>query len=310
MNKRHKILMTAWTAALLVAAVLFWDRLFPRGTVPVGPGKADNVSVAADTAPAQAGRGPSAPSQAQLQQALKARNPGYNGRGQFAEQGGKIVLIDLSGAGLTDLTPLKGLSLEALDISRNPVSDLSPLKGMPLRKLGLEGTKVVDLAPLGGMPLTDLYMNNTPVRDLSPLKGLPLKMLNLFETGVEDLSPLAGMALEFLWLNGTRVKDISPLKGCPLVSLTLERTPVADLSPLAGSKLERLHIGQSAVTDLTPIKGLPLTRLIFTPKQIKQGMEIARGTPSIREVGTTLDGKMQPEQFWALFDQGKLVPSP
>jgi internalin A len=303
-SRRHWIFIAAWAVVLATAAVLFWDRLFPGSTAAPSRNTPSGTPAQRGTASTEVSVSP----RASLHKAIIAKNPGYTGNGEFAEKDGKINIVVLSKAGVTDLTPLHGLALYALDISGNPVSDLTPIGGMPLHKLGLEGTKVTDLGPVRDMPLSDLYLNGTPVCDLSPLKGVPLNILNLLGTAVEDLSPLEGMPLKSLWLNGTRVKDLSPLRGCPLVSVTLEGTPVTDLSPLAGGRLERLHIGQSAVTDLTPIKGLPLTRLIFTPGRIKQGMEVARNMQSIREIGTTLDGRMPPEKFWPLCDQGKLEP--
>ena len=98
--------------------------------------------------------------------------------------------------------------------------------------------------------------------------------------------------------------------GGTIVIADFSKTGLVDLSPLANGKLERLHIGQSAVTDLSPIQGLTLTRLIFTPERITHGMEVARNMASIREIGTTLDGRMSPLQFWPLYDQGKLAKAP
>lgn len=310
-KQRHWFIMSVWAVALIAAVVLFKDQLLPApGAAPdrnTSPGQsAEMASSAGPVAGPEASGSP----QERLHKAMLARNPRYNGNAKFLEEGGRIVVADLSATGIVDVSPVSQLPLNALDLKDNPVSDLAPLRSMALNKLALENTKVTDLAPLKGMPLAELYLNNTPVRDISPLKGLPLKMLNLYGTSVEDITPLEGMPLESLWLNGTRVKDISPLHGCPLVSLTLERTPVADLSPLAGGKLERLHISQSAVTDLTPIKALRLTRLIFTPGRIKQGMEVVRNMQSIHEIGTTLDGRMPPERFWNLYDQGNVAEAP
>jgi Leucine-rich repeat (LRR) protein len=105
-----------------------------------------------------------------------------------------------------------------------------------------------------------------------------------------------------LWLTGTPVENIAPLKAVPLVSLTLHKTRVVDLSPLSGTALQRLHIGETPVSDLTPLKGLNLTRLVFTPANIKTGLEVAKGLP-LQEIGTQFDenGKdlMPPQAFWA-----------
>jgi serine/threonine protein kinase len=52
----------------------------------------------------------------------------------------KLQIVGCRGSGpdkgrLSDLAPLKGLSLESLDCKCNPVSDLSPLRHMPLKEL-------------------------------------------------------------------------------------------------------------------------------------------------------------------------------
>jgi Leucine-rich repeat (LRR) protein len=136
---------------------------------------------------------------------------------------------------------------------------------------------------------------------------MPLTELMLVGTKVENLGPLHGLPLQFLWANETLINDISPLSGCPLVSLTLHRTKVADLTPLANMvSLKRLHIGETAVSDLTPLKDLALERLIFNPKNIKNGLEIIRNMPTLTEFGITLEALMPPTEFWAMVDQGKV----
>jgi len=237
--------------------------------------------------------------------ALKSKNPDYNGKALFQIRAGQVVAMQLTGTGITELSPLKWMGLQGLDLRGLPISDLEQLKGLPLKELYLEGTKVEDLAPLQGMKLFRLYLKNMHVRDLAPLRGMPLMTLNLYGTEVRDLSPLRGMPLQYLWLNMTSVSDISPISGSPLLSLTLHKTGVGDLSPLAGSNLQRLHIGETPVTDLTPIRGLALTRLVFTPGRITKGIEIARNMTSIREIGPTFENRMDPSQFWSLYDQGK-----
>lgn len=113
-----------------------------------------------------------------------------------------------------------------------------------------------------------------------------------------------------LWLNETPVADISSLADSPLMSLTLEGTSVSDLRPLSGvSSLRRLHIGRTKVRDLTPLKRLQLTRLVFSPKNIRVGLETVRNMKTLTEVGTTLDSRMPPQQFWKLYDQENLEKS-
>jgi hypothetical protein len=70
--------------------------------------------------------------------------------------------------------------------------------------------------------------------------------------------------------------------------------------------LRRLHIAESPVSDLTPLAGLALTRLIFSPAKIIAGMETVRKMKSLAELGTTLESRMPPAQFWRLYDQQQL----
>jgi Leucine-rich repeat (LRR) protein len=126
--------------------------------------------------------------------------------------------------------------------------------------------------------------------------------VNIVDTKVSDLAPLSKSPIQMLWLTGTPVESIAPLKGVPLVSLTLHNTRVIDLSPLSGSALQRLHIGETSVTDLTPLKGMSLTRLVFSPVNIKTGLDVARSLP-LQEIGTKFDEEskdlMPPAAFWA-----------
>ena len=71
------------------------------------------------------------------------------------------------------------------------------------------------------------------------------------------------------------------------------------------TSLKRLHIGQTPVSDLTPLRHLKLERLVFTPGNIKKGMDDARNMKTLTEIGTTLDILMPANEFWSRFDQRK-----
>jgi len=242
----------------------------------------------------------------ELHEALYAKNPGYNGGGQFKIESGLVLVAALPGCNLSDISPLAGMPLLQLDLQNNPVRDLSPLKGAPLIGLYLDGTQVDDLSPLADAELEELYLNGARgVSSIAALKGQPLKVLNLFQTSVHDLSPLRGAPLESLWLNETPVADISPLAGAPLVTITLHRTQVSDLSPLAKCPtVQRIHAGETPVTDLSPLKDLNLTRLIFPPNSVKKGLDEIRKMQTLSELGVTLEQKMWPSDFWQAFDAG------
>jgi len=278
----------------LLAVALPWGHV-PEASGSPQPAKGSSLSVE------QVAKDPGL-----LHQLLKARNPGYNGQAQFAQDHALGLAGDFSECRVSDLSPLAGIPFNALDLRGQPISDLKPLKGMPLRLLGIENTQVSDLTPLMGMRLKKLYLNNTPVVDLKPLAGMPLIELMLVGTHVKDLTPLKGSPVKTLWLNNVPVKDISPLAGCRMVSLTLEGSQVADLKPLAKmTSLKRLHIGGTPVSDLTPLKDLKLERLVFTPGTITKGLDVARNMKSLAEVGTTLEVLMSPTEFWSRYDWKK-----
>lgn len=238
---------------------------------------------------------------------LRSKNPEYKNQGRFALDSVIGLVGDLSASGVHDLSPLEGIPFRALDLKGTRVSDLAPLKGMPLILLGLENTDVTDLSPLVGMKIRKLYLSNTPVSDLRALSAMPLEELMLVETGVKDLRPLRRTPIQTLWLNGAPVSDISPLAHSPLISLTLEGTGVSDLRPLAKiPSLQRLHVGRTDVRDLTPLRGLKLNRLIFSPAKIASGLELVREMKTLTEIGTTLENRMPPKQFWQLYDQGRI----
>lgn len=245
-----------------------------------------------------------------VQQALAAKNPGLKSEAVlFQPRDGRVVIAELQGAGISDLSPLAGLPLEVLGLADNPVHDLKPLRGMPLKELVLERTQVLNLQPLEGMPLVNLWLNQSPVADLRPLAGAPLVQLSLLGTKVRDLTPLQGMPLESVWLNETLVNDLSPLAESPLISLTLHKTPVSDISIVRQwPTLQRLHLGECEVSDLSPLEGLRLTRLILTPAKISSGMEVVRNMATLTELDVEFrePRPWSEEEFWRRYDAGEL----
>jgi hypothetical protein len=243
----------------------------------------------------------------QLAAVLKERNPGFAGEVAMEPISPELLALEIHDAQLKDIRPLARQRIGKLDLSRCDLTDLSPLEGMPLVELYLEDNRhLADISALRGMPLQKLYLSHTGVQNLGPLRGSPLDELNLVGTRVRDVGPLSDSPIRMLWLNDCPVENITPLGKLPLESLTLENAPVRDISPLAGNRLQRLHIGGTQVTDLTPLKQLRLVRLIFTPGRIKTGLDVARQMAGLREIGTTLDGRMAPSEFWPLVDKGEI----
>ena len=241
-----------------------------------------------------------------IQEILLKANTDYRGQGKLHEENGQIIAAEFPHCGLKDLSPLRGLRLQALDLSGNPVKEIRHLRGMPLKRLYLEYTLVESLEDLRDAKLIELRLNGSPVRSLAGLEGQPLENLYAVGTQINNISALANSNLRQLWLTESPVSDLSPLEGLPLVSLTAHRTLVEDLSFVRKLPvIQRLHIGETLITDLTPLRGLNLSRLVFTPGRIERGIEVARNLSNLGEIGTKFDDQgrdlMPPDTFWAKF---------
>jgi len=103
--------------------------------------------------------------------------------------------------------------LETLICSYTQVSDLGPLRAMTLTFLDCSATQVRDLSPLKGLPLANLNCGHTGVSDLTPLRGMPLENLGVNVTRVTDLTSLEGMKLQvFLFTPRHITKGIELLR--------------------------------------------------------------------------------------------------
>ena len=152
------------------------------------------------------------------------------------------------GAGIKDITPLKGLTaLTSLYISANvggpdidPLrfSDIHPLQDMTaLTSLTLDGIdQISDLTPLRRLTdLTFLRLSANQISDITPLE----KMTNLYQLHVEsneisDITPLQKMTkLAILSLHANEITDVSVLENLTsLQELSLAYNPIEDLAPL------------------------------------------------------------------------------
>ncbi len=171
--------------------------------------------------------------------------------------------IDLYGTGITDLTPIAGLTeLRVLGLVDTGVVDLNPVAGLAkLQQLKLNGTGVVDLAPIAGLKqLSRLFLDGTSVADLTPVVGLTeLEWLFLMSTDIQDVTPVAKLRkLKCLSLSGTRVADLTPINALTQLKwLFLSQTGITNLASIdALSGLEMLVLDGTSITDLTPIEGL------------------------------------------------------
>ena len=152
---------------------------------------------------------------------LRQLNPGFDGRETHKIENGAVTELAFSTVTARDLSPLRELKgLKRLQLSPWPgqtakgvLSDLSPLKGMSLQTLNCANTQVSDLLPLYGMKLEVLQCNNTAVSDLLALEEMPLTLLNCSGTRVTDLSPLGALPLKELLCDFVPDRDSDLLRG-------------------------------------------------------------------------------------------------
>lgn len=205
---------------------------------------------------------------AEVSKKLVELNPGFDGKVEPTVEEGVVKGISFFSESVTDISPvgaLKGLTkltCSARDGTVSQLSDLSPLRGLSLKSIEFKSTAVADLSPLKGMSLEILHCGYSKVSDFSPVAGMPLTVLICGSEMLEDLSPVQKAPIETLVIGGSRVSDLTSLKDMPLKTLQLAYVGhVSNLSPLAGKKLESLSILASPVTDLSPLQGMPLTTL-------------------------------------------------
>ncbi|MCX6900488.1 MAG: protein kinase [Verrucomicrobia bacterium] len=199
------------------------------------------------------------PAEEQVQRVLKRLqqlNPGFDGQAAPRIETSRVIELKFTSAAVTDISPLRALtSLRRLDCHGSkddqPLTDLSPLRGLQLEALDCGNSQVSDLSPLAGMPLQELRCAHTRVTDLSALKNLPLTRLDIWETHVSDLSPLAGTPLRWLNCKTTRVQDLSPLRDTPLEELHCD-------VPLLTQRAALLR----TISTLKAINGKPATELL------------------------------------------------
>lgn len=178
----------------------------------------------------------------------------------------------------------KATNLDYLTLSQNKISDIHPLKGLTLRSLNLSDNNITDLGVLSGLTnLEILELNNNDISDLSPLKGLKkLKQLGLYRTEIRDLSPLSELTnLQNLNLESPKISNIGPLKSLTnLENLELISPKISDISPLSGlTNLENLDLSNDNISNVNSLKGLTkLKYLALYSNKIKDLSPLSRLT--------------------------------
>ncbi len=173
------------------------------------------------------------------------------------------LIVDISNAGIRDLSPLRGLPITKLYCAGNRITDLSPLRGSPLQTLNCSGNPVTSLEPLRDMKLDTLICECCKIDDLSPLRGSPLTLLNCggnaLKQGITALSDTPDLSWLCCW--GNQITDLSPLKNLPITALYCDFNAISDLKPLEGMALNTFNCSLNQIEDFEPLRGMPITTL-------------------------------------------------
>ncbi len=152
---------------------------------------------------------------------------------------------DLTGWGVTDLTPIAGLTeLFNLDLVNVPVGEVSSLGNL----VKVEYFNIGRYIPTDGL-VTDI----TPLANLANLRGPTLDGHE-----ISDICPTNGLGqLEALEFNGNLVSDISCLTDLPqLNELEFGGNPINDISVVEWmTNLDSLVAGGCLIDDISPLVG-------------------------------------------------------
>jgi hypothetical protein len=189
------------------------------------------------------------------------------------------ISVGVDGLGISDLGPLKGLTLGELSCRYNQITSLEPLQGTELRRLDCIGNQITSLEPLKGAPLVSLNCGRNRIQSLEPLRGMNLGNLNCEHNCIESLEPLRGMKLNELRFSRNQVKNLDPLKGMELQVLGFSENQVSSLEPLRGMALTEIICASNEVDSLEPLRGMGLVGLRCENNRIRsldplQGMKL------------------------------------
>jgi Leucine-rich repeat (LRR) protein len=116
--------------------------------------------------------------------------------------------------------------------------------------------------------------------------------------------------LEFVTDNVTDISPVRALAGLKVLHVTGSgrgKGKLADLSSLKGMPLSSIELNDTQVSDLSPLKGMNLTMVLFTPKNITEGLDVIRQMKSLTNIGIGWGDKDQfpPDEFWHKYDAGQ-----
>jgi len=170
---------------------------------------------------------------AAVRRELIQRNSLFDGKVEHKIEDGVVTELKFVTDRVVDISPvraLKGLvslklSATALSGRRGKLSDISPLKGLSLKELELSSTQVTNIEVLRDMPLVNLNLDRVPVSDLSPLTGKVLKSLHIGGTKVKSLSDVPVASSEVIHCHLPQISDKAELQRLGVQFLDLWGVP-------------------------------------------------------------------------------------
>lgn len=94
----------------------------------------------------------------ELHESLVHCNPQYKHSLNHVFSDTKLEEVKLNDSHISNLTPLKGLSIKKLDLSGSTVNELASIHSLPIEHLNLYNTDIVDLSLLKHMPLQSIQL--------------------------------------------------------------------------------------------------------------------------------------------------------
>ena len=161
----------------------------------------------------------------------------------------KLEVLNLKNTSVTDLSPLNELPLKTIDLTGTGVTDVTPIA--KARNICLAYSKVRDFRPLQKFGHTKLDLSGLPV-DFSQINGSYIHDLNLSHAKITSDIPLS---LKTLWhtrinLSHSNIRDLGSLQMKRLEELDLSFTEIKDLQPLL--QLDRLKRIRVEGIDMEP----------------------------------------------------------
>ena len=127
--------------------------------------------------------------------------------------------LDLSKSKLSDIRPLKeAKKIRVLLLNNNLITDLSPIRDLSLRWLDISYNPIFELESLSGIhTLETLWASFMDVKDIGALKGMKnLKYVSLEHNSIRDVSVFSSIkTVEFLGLAQNEIEDFHDLGKHP-----------------------------------------------------------------------------------------------